>query len=102
MQPAGKSMKGLAGKHGLTAVILNKGAGLLKSSDPVMIQTQIKEHFAAAGHESMVILCESDDLRAVISRHVKSRDTETIVVGGGDGSISASAAELVGTDKTLG
>lgn len=78
-------------------VIMNRGAG--GPEDP---QTRIAESFRALG-ETPRILHPSEDQDIVALAHEAAKSSEQIVVAaGGDGTISAVASELAGTDKILG
>jgi hypothetical protein len=85
-----------------TAVILNKGAGALRASDPAGTKAQIEELFASAGHETIVSLCDGPEIGRSIAGHIEAHDVGNIVVGGGDGTASTSAAQLVGSEIALG
>src|SRR5437868_2151179 len=85
-----------------TAVILNRAAGAIGASAPAVMQGQIGILFAMAGHQTIVSLCDGPEIGQLIARHIKAHDLDEIVVGGGDGTASTSAAQLVGTDIALG
>jgi diacylglycerol kinase family enzyme len=91
-----------ASRTSRTAVILNKGAGALRSSDPAVVKAHIEQMFIAAGHETIVTFCDGPQLKGIVAQHIESRDVGTIVVGGGDGTASTSAALLVGSGIALG
>ncbi|MFL6594146.1 MAG: diacylglycerol/lipid kinase family protein [Chthoniobacterales bacterium] len=81
-------------------VILNRAAGTSAKTDE--IDAAVHEQFAAAGANVEIRHPdERHDLAAVAREAAKSSD-ELIVAGGGDGTISAVAGVLAGTEKTLG
>lgn len=78
-------------------VVMNRGAG--GPDDP---QEKIVELFRLHGETPRIIQPDgSKDISAVAREAAKSGE-RIIVAAGGDGTISAVAAELVGTDKILG
>ena len=80
-------------------VMLNARAGTaLKFNDP---KSRIAELFCAAGLNAEIISVTGKDLSAAAQRAV-AENHETIVAAGGDGTVSAVAAEVAGTEKTLG
>ena len=81
-------------------VILNRAAGT--SAKTEAIDARVREAFAAAGAEAHIEHpSATQDLLAVIEK-AAARDGEVVVAGGGDGTVSAVASALAGTDKTLG
>jgi diacylglycerol kinase family enzyme len=77
-------------------VIMNRGAG---TGDP---QARIVELFRTQGETPRIVQPNgNDDIRS-IAREVAESGERIIVAAGGDGTISAVAAELAGTDKILG
>jgi diacylglycerol kinase family enzyme len=81
------------------AVVLNDSSG---SGDGAAAGKQLEEIFTAAGREVRVSMARGGDhLRAAVESAVKE-GCETLVAGGGDGTINAAAAALVDRDITLG
>jgi diacylglycerol kinase family enzyme len=78
-------------------VIMNRGAG--GPDDP---EARIVELFGALGETPSVIHPDGGKDIAVIARKAVASSEQIIVAAGGDGTISAVAAELAGTDKILG
>ncbi len=82
-------------------VIFNPGAGT-SAGDADATRAQITEAIAAAGAEAEIVSPdEGADLAALAQRYAAS-EHGTIVAAGGDGTISAVAGELIGSEKTLG
>jgi diacylglycerol kinase family enzyme len=84
------------------AVILNREAGALRAADPEKVRAQIEESFSAAGHEIVIAVCDGSRIGELIRGHIEAHDVDDIIVGGGDGTASSSAAQLVGTGIALG
>ena len=82
-----------------TVVLLNKGGGAV-AADP-KIGDKVAKALKKAGLNAEVELIEGGDC-AVRCRAIAERGDELVVVGGGDGTISAAASALVGTKTALG
>lgn len=80
-------------------VLLNRGGGAVKA-DPDVVG-KITEAFRTVGVDARVELIDGGDC-AVRCRALAEREDDLIVVGGGDGTISAAASALVGTKTLLG
>ena len=80
-------------------VLLNRGGGAL-SRDPALAE-RAEEALRAAGLDVEVELLSGGDC-AVRCRAIAERGDPLLIVGGGDGTISAAASALVGTETRLG
>lgn len=82
-------------------IILNDSAG---SSGQEAASRTLTEIFAAESDmRAHVSLAQSGaEIVELARRAVADREVQIIVAGGGDGTVNAVAAELVGTEKTLG
>ena len=84
---------------GWIAVVLNNTSG---SGDCEPKAKQLGEFFTAAGRESRITLARGGgELRSAMERAVKD-GCESLVAGGGDGTINTAASVLVGRDIPLG
>jgi diacylglycerol kinase family enzyme len=80
-------------------VILNAGAGsVLKSGN---MQSTMAKLFGTAHVNAEIISVAAKDVSATAKQAVAGHH-ETIVPAGGDGTPSTVAAEMAGTEKTLG
>lgn len=79
-------------------VLLNRGGGAV-SADPD-IARKVSDALRSAGLETQVELVAGGECSAR-SRAIAERGDELLVVGGGDGTISAAASALVGTETRL-
>lgn len=80
-------------------VILNRSAGGMRDGG---LEAQISELFRANGVDATFLQAgDGVDLHRLLAGDEIGSDA-IVVAGGGDGTISAVAAELVGTGKTLG
>jgi len=80
-------------------VLLNRGGGAVAAD--AKIGEKVARALSQAGVDAEVELVEGGDC-AVRCRSIAERGDELLVVGGGDGTISAAASALVGTKTVLG
>jgi YegS/Rv2252/BmrU family lipid kinase len=80
-------------------VLLNKGGGAVAADSG--IADKVKEALDAAGVDSDIELVEGGDCE-VRCKAIAERGDALLIVGGGDGSISAAASALAGTQTRLG
>jgi YegS/Rv2252/BmrU family lipid kinase len=80
-------------------VLLNRGGGAV-AADP-KIGAKVRKAFRAARLDVEIELVEGDEC-AVRCKAIAERGDEVLVVGGGDGTISAAASALIGTKTMLG
>src|SRR3954471_3004329 len=80
-------------------VLLNRGGGAV-AADPA-IADKVAEALSAAGVDAEIEPIGGGDC-AVRCRAISERGDELLIVGGGDGTISAAASALVGTETLLG
>src|SRR3954469_18059335 len=78
-------------------VIMNRGAG--GSDDP---EERIVALLKARGKEATVVHPNGGEDICAVARHAAQSNERIIVAAGGDGTISAVAAAVCGTDKVLG
>jgi diacylglycerol kinase family enzyme len=89
----------LAGPHAPFAVLLNATAG---TGCPPEWVDQLREQFAVHGVEAHVEqVTEGAEILPAV-RRLLDQGAGTVVAGGGDGTVSAVASQLVGTDAVLG
>jgi diacylglycerol kinase family enzyme len=81
--------------------VLNERAGSLLDCDPAAVKRQVERTLAAPGRSVDVVLARGQRICRAIDRAAES-DYDTVVVGGGDGSVSYATARLAGRDKQLG
>lgn len=81
-------------------VILNEGAGSA-ARNPSDTRSEVAALLAAAGMHPQIIVVQGKDVGAIAHQAV-TRSEETIVAGGGDGTINAIVAEVAGTGIRLG
>jgi diacylglycerol kinase family enzyme len=82
-----------------TTVLLNRGGGTV-AADPEIAE-KVATALAEAGIDAEVELVDGGECE-IRCRAVAQRGDPLLIVGGGDGTISAAAAALVGTETQLG
>ncbi len=80
-------------------VIINAASGASDKEDERQIVADI---FSAHDFEARIELAKSGAEIVEMAKRAAKSGSQTIVAGGGDGTVSAVAAELVGTEKILG
>lgn len=80
-------------------VIINAASG---TSDKEDERRSIADIFESSGIDADIQLARSGSDIVEMAKKAARGDYQTIVAGGGDGTVSAVASELVGTEKTLG
>ena len=80
-------------------VIVNAGAGAGRRAD---VQQRIADAFRAKGAEARVSLAGDGAGVLTLAARAARGDAGCVVAAGGDGTISAVASAIVGTDKALG
>jgi diacylglycerol kinase family enzyme len=82
-------------------LILNRDAGTLRTLDAKAIGDELAEIFRAEGHDVTPVVTAGNDAVATIEKAAKAKG-DAIVVGGGDGTISAAAAIAAESGVMLG
>jgi diacylglycerol kinase family enzyme len=81
-------------------IILNNRAGT--ASKRADVKLRVAELFGAAGIHPKIIVSDGTRNITALAREAASGTEDTIVAGGGDGTVSSIAAVLASTEKTLG
>lgn len=80
-------------------IIINAGSG---ADDKELMRARLAELFRASDLGAHISLAHSGDEVTALAKHAAQSEAEVVVAGGGDGTVNAVAAELLGTDKALG
>jgi diacylglycerol kinase family enzyme len=83
-------------------LLLNRNAGTLRTLDPDQVLAELAEIFRAHGDEVIAEALDGAETIAAIERNCAGDGPDVIVVGGGDGTISAAAGAVAKCGKTLG
>jgi len=81
------------------SVLLNRGGGTI-AADP-SVPDKVAAALEAAGIDADIELIDGGDCE-VRAKAVAERKDKLVIVGGGDGSISAAASALIGSETALG
>ncbi len=80
-------------------VIINIGSG---TNDKTDMRLRLAEIFVASNRKANISLARSGEEVVELARQAALSDSDTIVAGGGDGTLNAVASAVVGTNKTFG
>lgn len=83
------------------AAVINSEASTLQTADLDRVAERISVRFSAAGHAVDIAFTEGRDMQQAIRKAVRSDETDAVLAGGGDGTISMAAGMLQGTGKAL-
>ena len=81
--------------------LLNRDGGTLKTTDLDWLSALIRDEFAVHGHEVTVELCAGSDIVPAIKKAAATDDLDVLLVGGGDGTVSAAVGALYEGDTAL-
>jgi diacylglycerol kinase family enzyme len=81
--------------------ILNRNAGTIIGASAEVFEQKLAETFKNAGHDITVETVEPKEIGGRF-RDAAKRDYDALIIGGGDGSVNAAAAELLGHRSALG
>jgi len=80
-------------------VIINAESG---AADKEETRRQLADIFTASGIEARISLARSGGEVVKLARRAVDGDAQTIVAGGGDGTVNAVASMVIGSNKTFG
>jgi len=83
-------------------VVLNRGSGAVDPAKTEAEAARVAAAFRSAGLEAVVQAVPASGLDAAARAAASSSEADTVVFGGGDGTLSTGAAALAGGDKVLG
>ena len=81
-------------------VVLNRDGGTLRGRDLDSLQATLRRTLEGSGHAVSIALVAGDGVGAALDR-AAAGPCDVVMAGGGDGTVSAAAARLAGTDKAL-
>jgi len=81
--------------------ILNRDGGTLRTTDLAALSAFMTTTMEEAGHRIEIEIVQGSEIVAALDRAVARNDVDVVLAGGGDGTISAAAAAVMSTDKTL-
>jgi diacylglycerol kinase family enzyme len=87
---------------GKVFVLLNSGAGTLRDGDGDAVVAKIEAALGAAGHDVEVVSAPGGELQGRLEARLSRDRPDTVIVGGGDGTVSGMAAALCETDIAMG
>ncbi|MEO5759935.1 MAG: diacylglycerol kinase family protein [Mesorhizobium sp.] len=83
------------------AAVLNRDGGTLRTTDLAAFSDRMHQTLEAAGHTLDIEIVAGKDVVEALDRLASRRGIDAVLAGGGDGTISAAAARLMGKKKAL-
>src|SRR5690349_18634372 len=80
--------------------VLNRDGGTLRTTDLEAFSTRMTEALEASGHTVAIRIVSGKQLSDALDKAVASH-ADVVLAGGGDGTVSAAAARLMGSKKAL-
>jgi diacylglycerol kinase family enzyme len=80
-------------------VIINASSG---DGNKERLQQRLAEAFTANGLEARISMARNGSELIALAQRAARSEAETIVAGGGDGTVNSVASSIVGSDKALG
>jgi diacylglycerol kinase family enzyme len=81
--------------------ILNRDGGSLRTLDIEEFAAGLKSTLTEHGHTVTCAIVSGKELMDALERAARQSDCDAVIVGGGDGTVSAAAGALMGSDKAL-
>jgi len=81
--------------------ILNRGGGTLRTTDLDAFSARMRDTLEAAGHSLDISIVDGKGLIDALTSAARDDARDVVLVGGGDGTISAAASCLMDTGKVL-
>lgn len=83
------------------AAVLNRDGGTLRTIDLDAFSDRIRQTLEAAGHSISIETVAGREIVEALDRVASRSSVDVVLAGGGDGTISAAAARLMGKKKAL-
>ena len=81
--------------------VLNRDGGTLRTTDLDAFSQRIDTTLGGAGHTVTTRIVRGDEIVGALDKAARQRSVDVVMAGGGDGTISAAAARLMGGKKAL-
>lgn len=81
--------------------VLNRDGGTLRTTDLAAFSDKMRQTLEAAGHSIDIDIVAGKDIVTTLDSIASKRSVDIVLAGGGDGTISAAAARLMGGKKAL-
>jgi diacylglycerol kinase family enzyme len=83
------------------AAVLNRDGGTLRTTNLDAFSDRMRQTLEEAGHSLSIDVVAGKEVVAALDRVASQRGVDVVLAGGGDGTISAAAARLMGKKKAL-
>jgi diacylglycerol kinase family enzyme len=80
-------------------VILNRDGGTLRSMDARAFGERAREMLESAGHKAKLLVVGRKEIVAALEDAIRDDAVDVVMAGGGDGTVSAAAAGIMGSGK---
>lgn len=81
--------------------ILNRDGGTLRTTDLDALGASMRETLGEAGHDLRIEMVHGQDVVSALRKAAMDENADIVLAGGGDGTVSAAAAQLMNADKAL-
>lgn len=100
--PDARPLETASSGAGRIVVAINAKAGTARTCDRKILSADIATAVQAIGSLVEVLFVEPPQWRATLERLARREDVDTVIVGGGDGSVSTAGTVFVNTGKAMG
>ncbi len=83
------------------STVLNRDGGTLRTIDLEQFSTRLRQSLERSGHSSTVAIVNGGDIEWALKAAATEAGVDVVMVGGGDGTVSAAAGMLRRNDKAL-
>ena len=81
--------------------VLNRDGGALRTMDLTAFQATIRQILEGAGHSTEIAVVGGGGITEALKRATRDDKVDVVLVGGGDGTVSAAASALMDSEKAL-
>lgn len=83
------------------STVLNRDGGTLRTTNLDRLATSLRETLERAGHSCTIAIVSGSDIEWALKAAAAEEGVDVVMVGGGDGTVSAAAGILRGSDRAL-
>lgn len=83
------------------STVLNRDGGTLRTTDLDQFSSTLRQTLEGAGHSCTIAIVDGGDVERALKEAASEEGVDVVMVGGGDGTVSAAAGILRGTDRAL-
>ncbi len=83
------------------STVLNRDGGTLRTTDLQRLSTGLEQTLERAGHSCTIAIVGGSDIEWALKAAAAEKGVDVVMVGGGDGTVSAASGILRGTGRAL-